>query len=171
MTTTTEHTGTERYLAPELVTSNLPRPTTHSDVYALGCLCLEVRHYSLLKGTNFILFIQLIYLERPYAHRQSNLQGCIIIDIREGITPATRQEDVHKPLDIWWKNTSSWELMEAFWCTDPMGRPTASYATRLISPEHIDLDDTHIVSNVSIQRYDTRADEIDGSAFYTERLF
>jgi serine/threonine protein kinase len=42
MTTTTEHTGTERYLAPELVTSNLPTPTTASDVYALGCLGLEV---------------------------------------------------------------------------------------------------------------------------------
>jgi serine/threonine protein kinase len=43
LTTTTEHTGTERYLAPELVTSNLPTPTTASDIYALGCLGLEVR--------------------------------------------------------------------------------------------------------------------------------
>lgn len=42
MTTTTEHTGTERYLAPELVTSNIPTPTSASDVYALGCLGLEV---------------------------------------------------------------------------------------------------------------------------------
>ena len=45
MTTTSEHTGTTRYLAPELVSSeeNVP-PTTESDVYALGCLGLEVGH-------------------------------------------------------------------------------------------------------------------------------
>ena len=42
MTTTTEHTGTERYLAPELVTQDLAVPTEASDVYALGCLGLEV---------------------------------------------------------------------------------------------------------------------------------
>jgi serine/threonine protein kinase len=43
MTTTTEHTGTERYLAPELVMADDGgRPTTASDVYALGCIGLEV---------------------------------------------------------------------------------------------------------------------------------
>ena len=42
MTTTSEHTGTARYLAPELVASdtNVP-PTFASDVYALGSLGLE----------------------------------------------------------------------------------------------------------------------------------
>jgi serine/threonine protein kinase len=41
--TTTEHTGTERYLAPELVMGEeTAYPTTASDVYALGCLGLEV---------------------------------------------------------------------------------------------------------------------------------
>jgi serine/threonine protein kinase len=45
MTTTSEHTGTTRYLAPELVASEVTvYPTTASDVYALGCLGLEVRH-------------------------------------------------------------------------------------------------------------------------------
>lgn len=43
MTTTTEHTGTERYLAPELVIGDADvNPTAASDVYALGCLGLEV---------------------------------------------------------------------------------------------------------------------------------
>jgi serine/threonine protein kinase len=43
LTTTSEHTGTTRYLAPELVTSeeSVP-PTLASDLYALGCLGLEV---------------------------------------------------------------------------------------------------------------------------------
>jgi serine/threonine protein kinase len=43
MTTTSEHTGTTRYLAPELVASeSTVYPTTASDVYAVGCLGLEV---------------------------------------------------------------------------------------------------------------------------------
>jgi len=45
MTTTSEHTGTTRYLAPELVASEENvLPTMASDVYALGCLGLEVSH-------------------------------------------------------------------------------------------------------------------------------
>ena len=43
MTTTSEHTGTARYLAPELVSSDeTVYPTTASDVYGLACLGLEV---------------------------------------------------------------------------------------------------------------------------------
>lgn len=43
LTTTSEHTGTERYLAPELVMSDTTvYPTIETDVYALGCLGLEV---------------------------------------------------------------------------------------------------------------------------------
>jgi serine/threonine protein kinase len=45
-TTTTEHTGTDRYLAYELVvgtSDTIIRPTTQSDIWALGCIGLEVR--------------------------------------------------------------------------------------------------------------------------------
>jgi len=42
MTTSSEHTGTARYLAPELVVETPTYPTTASDVYALGCLGLKV---------------------------------------------------------------------------------------------------------------------------------
>jgi len=45
LTTTSEHTGTERYLAPELIISE-DRPTVASDAYALGCIGLEVRFSS-----------------------------------------------------------------------------------------------------------------------------
>ncbi|PVG01090.1 kinase-like protein [Serendipita vermifera] len=42
-TTSTGHTGTTRYLAYELVTTiDNPTPTTASDIYALGCLGMEV---------------------------------------------------------------------------------------------------------------------------------
>jgi len=48
MTTTSEHTGTDRYLAYELVISDeAVMPTMASDVYAVGCLGLEVRAFRL----------------------------------------------------------------------------------------------------------------------------
>jgi hypothetical protein len=71
-------------------------------------------------------YAQFIYLERPYAHRQNNHHGCIIVDIREGIPPATRQEDVHSPLDLWWGNMHSWNLIRALWSPDPAERPSAA---------------------------------------------
>jgi hypothetical protein len=43
MTTTTAHTGTVRYLAYELaVAGDDACPTTASDIYAVGCIGLEV---------------------------------------------------------------------------------------------------------------------------------
>jgi len=50
MTTTTEHTGTVRYLAYELVKcNNKATPTKATDMYALGCLALEVRLFTHLR--------------------------------------------------------------------------------------------------------------------------
>jgi serine/threonine protein kinase len=43
LTTTTDHTGTDRYLAPEFVMSEEHIvPTTSSDIWALGCVGLKV---------------------------------------------------------------------------------------------------------------------------------
>jgi hypothetical protein len=43
MTTSSEHTGTERYLSYELVTlRDEGKPTTASDIWALACVGLEV---------------------------------------------------------------------------------------------------------------------------------
>jgi serine/threonine protein kinase len=42
LTTTTAHTGTSRYLAYELVMAEAGIPTTSSDIYAAGCVGLEV---------------------------------------------------------------------------------------------------------------------------------
>jgi serine/threonine protein kinase len=43
LTTTTAHTGTDRYKAPEFVISEEDIiPTTASDVYGLGCIGLKV---------------------------------------------------------------------------------------------------------------------------------
>jgi hypothetical protein len=81
---------------------------------------------------------QIIYLERPYAHRQNNHHSCITIDIREGIPPATRQEDVHSLFDFWWRNIHSWDLITALWSPNPAERPSAVFLMRLAShtPDH-----------------------------------
>jgi serine/threonine protein kinase len=43
MTTTSQHTGTDRYLAYELVRDgDTVIPTAFSDIFALGCIGLEV---------------------------------------------------------------------------------------------------------------------------------
>jgi serine/threonine protein kinase len=45
MTTTSAHTGTDRYLAYELVKEGENAiPTVASDIYATGCIGLEARH-------------------------------------------------------------------------------------------------------------------------------
>ena len=43
LNTTTDHTGTVRYLAKELVATKKAVPTRATDVYALGCLAFEAR--------------------------------------------------------------------------------------------------------------------------------
>ncbi|KIM23202.1 hypothetical protein M408DRAFT_321321 [Serendipita vermifera MAFF 305830] len=55
MTTTSEHTGTTRYLAPELVFGDeLVHSTTASDAYAVGCLGLEVKGFRSLGCANLL---------------------------------------------------------------------------------------------------------------------
>jgi serine/threonine protein kinase len=41
MTSTSDHTGTVRYLAPEFFVYET-KATIAGDIYALGCICLEV---------------------------------------------------------------------------------------------------------------------------------
>ncbi|KIM20361.1 hypothetical protein M408DRAFT_308164 [Serendipita vermifera MAFF 305830] len=70
-TTTSAHSGTDRYKAPELITKLNAKPTVASDVYALGCIGLE-----------FVLS------RRPY-HQHSTARK-IIKDIQDGEPPAYR---------------------------------------------------------------------------------
>ncbi|KIM28633.1 hypothetical protein M408DRAFT_47889, partial [Serendipita vermifera MAFF 305830] len=101
MTTTSEHTGTERYLAPELVVEYAEsHPTAASDVYAIGCLGLEF-----------------IYLREPYSHRKNNLRGVIYTDIRKGVPPATDCDTPSSPV---------WGLITSCWNNPPESRPSAS---------------------------------------------
>lgn len=108
MTTTTEHTGTDRYLAPELLTEDVDiRPTAASDVYALGCLGLEF-----------------IYLQMPYSHRRNNLRGFIYMDIKKGIPPAT-------DCDI--QSSLTWSMIKSCWDRRPEARPSAFIMANILA--------------------------------------
>lgn len=103
VTTTSEHTGTARYLAPELVLSDhtVP-PTKESDMYAVGCLGLEF-----------------IYLQKPYYNRVNNLRGQIFQDIRAGVPPA------FEPPPQGWPSRRLWPLLQNLWNRDPFLRHSA----------------------------------------------
>ena len=60
MTTTIPHTGTERYLAYELVMASEVVPTTATDIYAMGCIGVEESHLS--KIYNHCLIFSTAYL-------------------------------------------------------------------------------------------------------------
>lgn len=105
LTTTTIHTGTARYLAYELaVQDDQTRidPTKETDIWALGCLGLE-----------------LVFLREPYATCLKNTQ--IYKAIEEGTSP---------PETVTIKDTAPefvlafWQLLEKCWDVDPQNRPT-----------------------------------------------
>jgi serine/threonine protein kinase len=83
LTTTSQFSGTARYLARELVGSEDPSPTMASDVHALGCIGFEVglhqmlhfvkSHYNLVHLQHDTLFALLGYCE-PLSHLFGNFQ-------------------------------------------------------------------------------------------------
>ncbi|PVF94193.1 kinase-like protein [Serendipita vermifera] len=98
LTTTTAHTGTERYLAPELVMS-VTRPTRESDVYAMGCVGLKFT-----------------FLINPYDQHPNNVHHHIIRDIIMGVPPAKFNQEMdtdHETLGSILNNT---------WCSNPSDR-------------------------------------------------
>ncbi|PVF91693.1 kinase-like protein [Serendipita vermifera] len=101
LTTTTLHTGTERYLAPELVKSNEDAiPTRKSDVYAMGCVSLKF-----------------LFSRNAYHHRRNNAFGQIFQDIREGVPPENFQENIYAEYRIFVT------IIESTWRQTPSLRP------------------------------------------------
>ncbi|PVF98961.1 kinase-like protein [Serendipita vermifera] len=111
LTTTTVHTGTDRYLAPEFFTSSeVIIPTPESDIYAFGCVGLKF-----------------LFLKDPYAHRKDNRFGWIFSDIKAGIMPSD------KPNDLSLECNELWQLIEVCWDRDPTARTTARLARDFLS--------------------------------------
>lgn len=116
MTTTSPFTGTDRYLAYELLHDHEHiLPTTASDIFALGCVGLEF-----------------YFLQLPYANRKNNLRGQIFADIKAGIPPATI------PASSSTQNMKIWEVLRKCWLQNPANRPSArailAYLDRSMAP-------------------------------------
>ncbi|KAG8832890.1 hypothetical protein FRC18_004471 [Serendipita sp. 400] len=151
-TTTTIHTGTERYLAYELVVSDdIALPTAASDVHALGCMGLDV-----------------IFLQSPYSHRRSNIRNHIFRDIGEGVPPAPC------PNNLYGVEARCWNIISSCWGRDPAARPDTrallsslhidiSLSTENVTPDDIRMDVDEATLEDNIPRHGTSG--ISGSTF------
>jgi hypothetical protein len=123
MTTTSPHTGTDRYLAYELLEAEAVPPTKASDIHALGCIGLEVRpikqRLSPTIDGDRQTTLQCYFLQLPYAHRKNNLRGHIFSDIKAKKPPAVRPPLCHPQEGV------MWDLLARCWLVDPSARPTA----------------------------------------------
>lgn len=104
-------TGTERYLAPELLEEDAI-PTKASDVWALGCIGLEV---SLLmnSATSSYLLAQFVYSTMPYQHiniKDGRLAMFNLFnEIKAAVPPAARPSHMDK------EAATIWEILERCW--------------------------------------------------------
>ncbi|KIM30235.1 hypothetical protein M408DRAFT_328291 [Serendipita vermifera MAFF 305830] len=103
MTTTSPYTGTDRYLAYELLhDQETIEPTLASDIFALGCIGLEC-----------------CFLQLPYGNRKKNRYQ-IWADIKAGKPPASRPNAHHTT-----QESRIWDLLDECWSQAPHQRPHA----------------------------------------------
>ncbi|KIM28063.1 hypothetical protein M408DRAFT_24081 [Serendipita vermifera MAFF 305830] len=132
MTTTSEYAGTARYLAPEIVASEINSPPTlASDVYALGSLGLEF-----------------VYLQKPYSNHANNGRGQIFRDLGKGVLPATSMPQVERTEKYKWERI--WRVIQSCWAADPQSRPTASEIGHKLRSARTSLDESIIRMIISI---------------------
>jgi serine/threonine protein kinase len=125
MTTTSNHTGTTRYLSFELVSDDddgdPTRPTTASDVWALACIGWEVGYF-VLSSISSLMQAQFIYSKPPHANipdSKPNAGFRIMTAIEDGRPPATRPPNCTDII------SGLWSLFEKCWSQDPSERPEA----------------------------------------------
>ncbi|KIM33464.1 hypothetical protein M408DRAFT_154742 [Serendipita vermifera MAFF 305830] len=121
MTTTTNQTGTVRYLACELVNSDdMPDPTMASDIYSLGCLGLEVGFF-FYTSSSLKPFLQFLFLRSPFANRRTPAQ--IFRDIASNVPPAPHipfAGEPPVPVERYWR------MLTQCWNPEPEQRPNAT---------------------------------------------
>jgi hypothetical protein len=97
---------------------------------------------------------------KPYAHHFSNYRGFILVDIRNGVPPATRGAVTNDPNDPYW------EIIDACWNTRPRRRPSVTELLRSLdnmasskdtpSRQNTPSDSTAITGVASSTRNNTR---------------
>jgi serine/threonine protein kinase len=120
LTATTVYDGPERYMAPEIFASvDVQRviPTYEGDIYALGCIMLEVgvRPNKLGYSQVNVQFIEGVY---PFQRLSSNRE--VIDAILSRLPPALRCESTHtSPTTM----DALWTLLDTCW-GEPSSRPS-----------------------------------------------
>ncbi|EJD40349.1 kinase-like protein, partial [Auricularia subglabra TFB-10046 SS5] len=103
--------GTWRWMAPELLSDDNPRHTKASDVWAYGCLLVEV-----LSG------------KVPYHEKVNDVP--VIIAIARGEHPS-------RPADT---DDNMWELMLSCWALDASDRPPAEFIVQRLDHIRSEMD-------------------------------
>ncbi|KAG9001709.1 hypothetical protein FRB94_004588 [Tulasnella sp. JGI-2019a] len=103
LTTSKGLKGSMRYCSPELVMQNEPRRTPFSDMWAWGCLLVEIIRETI-----------------PYPHILNDAQ--VILAVAMGHPPESQELLIH-PIDIW-------SIVQGCWSFDPRSRSTAETSAK-----------------------------------------
>ncbi|PVF95321.1 kinase-like protein [Serendipita vermifera] len=118
-TPTPVHSSTMRYLPFELIVAeDTVTPTEASDIYALGCLALEI-----------------IFLTSPYANRRNPAQ--IFRDVAKRDPPAQAMPIKDEPPPPILQEL--WNRLKACWNTDPKKRPSAQQLKAFVDENREEL--------------------------------
>ncbi|CAE7095945.1 unnamed protein product [Rhizoctonia solani] len=107
--TSNTRTGSIRWVAPEMLTDEVPHRTTQSDVYALGMTMLEIHTGDV-----------------PYAERR--VDGAVVAAVIKGTLPTRPlqhiKDDEH--------GNRVWKLLSDCWSRDPSKRPSAGQVLQVV---------------------------------------
>ncbi|KAL5631809.1 hypothetical protein ACGC1H_000009 [Rhizoctonia solani] len=111
VTATVESVLSFRWMSPELITTNMPQPTTESDMWMFGCVCFW-----------------LLTLQEPYdSIDRDDLAG---VEIMQGRSPANLACVYRR--DSWTTN-GLWNTIAKCWRQDPLQRPSAAEFMKLLT--------------------------------------
>lgn len=126
MTTSTGPKGVVRYMSPELLKEDGARHTLSSDIWAWGCVLVEVRnHFYDLLPPHADELCQIAFDLLPYAGALNT--WAIITSMNNGQKPAPL-------LDLELSSTLR-TLLEFCWHTDPTTRPSTATCAQALRQE------------------------------------
>lgn len=70
--------------------------------------------------------MQFLFRQPPYSHRKTNKRGEIFADIRAGVPPAVRPDDIAPDI------AALWGILEVCWCVNPEMRIDSSHLHGLL---------------------------------------
>lgn len=70
--------------------------------------------------------MQFLFRQPPYSHRKTNKRGEIFADIRAGVPPSVRLDDIAPDI------AALWDILEVCWSVDPEMRIDSSHLHDLL---------------------------------------